>query len=78
MSARRLQLDDGASWHDPRGLGELRYRIRWHEQPLRPDEREEIISALETLEHILLHPAGTEAIIAQLRQARRILKEVQR
>jgi len=72
--SRRLKLDGNASWHDPRGLGELYSRIRWHEQPLTADEREEILFALATLEHILLHPAGTEAIIKQVRQARRILQ----
>ena len=35
-------------------------------------DRYHLSSCLETLDHILCHPAGTESVIAQLRVARRI------
>jgi len=76
----RIQLDDNASWHDPADLGDLMEALTSF--PSYPPTITidavtalQIRSALGTLDHILCHPAGTESIIRQLRQARRILRE---
>ena len=45
MSARRLQLDDGASWHNPLGLRELQDALVWNGRSLPRDEKLEIASA---------------------------------
>lgn len=68
----RLKLDDGASWPDPRDLGDLQWTLRYG----RPSSEDAMAAAeiVDAYQHILLHPAGTGAIVAQVRQARRLLK----
>lgn len=80
MADHRLRLSGGASWHHPRDLVHLMEQVQplsWGDGGVTPDRgtAHAVVSALGTLHHILTHPAGTEAVVAQLREARRILRE---
>lgn len=76
---RRLRLSGGASWHHPGDMQALIDAVQpspWGEGGVCLDRSTAyaIISALGTLDHILRHPAGTEAVVAQVREARRVLR----
>lgn len=68
----RLLLDGGASWPSPRGVGDLEWTLRYGE----PTQADLMAAAriVATYLHILTHPAGTEAIVRQVRQARRLVR----
>lgn len=72
-----LRLDGGAAW--PRGV-DVAEAI--HEAAYRPGGPSQwalavLRSAAETYLHIVEHPVGTEAILRQVRQARRLNSQTQ-
>jgi hypothetical protein len=73
--AGRLDLAGGATWPDPEAVEDLRWRLRY--DPAAVTERDCAAAAeiIATYVHILTHPAGTESVIRQVRQARRVLRE---
>lgn len=68
-----IRLDDNASWILPDG--DVAWRLRYGREYQTPPTDADLMHAAEcmaTLTHILTHPAGTESVIKQLRQARRL------
>ena len=72
---RTVRLDDNATWTVPDG--DVMHALRYYGD-LGPVERLHAAECMATLAHILTHPVGTEAVIVQLRQARRLLAQRRR
>lgn len=72
----RVPLDGNASWpHPDRLAGALERLMPASHLEGFDTEWFHLRSAVELIEHIARHPAGTESIIKQLRQYRRELKK---
>lgn len=67
-----LKLADGAVWPDPICVPDLIHAARYRD--LTQTEQHHVAAVLEAYHHILTHPAGTEAIVKQVRQVRRAIR----
>ncbi len=77
----RVRLDDGASWVHPACLQEALDALKppgvgvlWEKTPPEVLAWFTVREAVGMIEHIATHPAGTESILAQVRQYRRRIK----
>lgn len=70
----RVRLDGGASWAHPDVLGEALDALRPPEDDPKLSDWYYLRDAVDLIWHIAEHPAGTESIVAQVRQYRRRIK----
>jgi hypothetical protein len=73
---KRLQLSDHASWPDvDKSIEYALYNAHHNPEELTLKQSRDLAQLAEAYIHILTHPAGTESIIKQVREARRLWKQ---
>jgi NADPH:quinone reductase-like Zn-dependent oxidoreductase len=70
-----ITLSGGASWTDPAGCADAAWTARYHPERLTKEQAMALTEAVSTLHHILYHPAGTESVVRQVREARRVIRQ---